>query len=109
MIGVGSLPITSMVGLFSGIVMALQMTRALTTYGAESRVGEIVSITLVREMGPVLTALLVAGRNASGIRKRARVHEGHGTNRRDARSWDRPVAETRHATTDRLPLRWCPC
>jgi phospholipid/cholesterol/gamma-HCH transport system permease protein len=66
-IGVGSLPITSMVGWFSGIVMALQMARALTTYGAESRVGEIVSITLVREMGPVLTALLVAGRNASGI------------------------------------------
>ncbi|MEP6962983.1 MAG: ABC transporter permease [Acidobacteriota bacterium] len=66
-IGVGSLPICSMVGLFSGIVMALQMARALTTYGAESRVGEIVSITLVREMGPVLTALLVAGRNASGM------------------------------------------
>jgi phospholipid/cholesterol/gamma-HCH transport system permease protein len=66
-IGVGSLPITSMVGWFAGIVMALQMARALTTYGAESRVGEIVSITLVREMGPVLTSLLVAGRNASGI------------------------------------------
>lgn len=66
-IGVGSLPICSMVGLFSGIVMALQMARALTTYGAESRVGEIVAITLVRELGPVLTALLVAGRNASGI------------------------------------------
>lgn len=66
-IGVGSLPITSMVGLFSGIVMALQMSRALTTYGAESQVGQIVSITLVREMGPVLTALLVAGRNASGM------------------------------------------
>ena len=56
-----------MVGWFAGIVMALQMARALTTYGAESRVGEIVSITLVREMGPVLTSLLVAGRNASGI------------------------------------------
>jgi len=66
-IGVGSLPITSMVGWFSGIVMALQMARALTTYGAESRVGEIVSITLVREMGPVLTSLLVAGRNARGM------------------------------------------
>ena len=58
-IGVGSLPIVSMVGLFSGIVMALQMARALTTYGAESQVGQIVSITLVREMGPVLSALLV--------------------------------------------------
>jgi phospholipid/cholesterol/gamma-HCH transport system permease protein len=66
-IGVGSLPITSMVGLFSGIVFALQMARGLTSYGAESRVGELVSITLVREMGPVLTALLVAGRNASGM------------------------------------------
>ena len=66
-IGVGSLPICSMVGLFSGIVMALQMGDALTTYGAESQVGQIVSITLVTQMGPVLTALLVAGRNASGM------------------------------------------
>lgn len=66
-IGVGSLPITSIVGLFTGIVMALQMGDALTTYGAESQVGTIVSITLVTQMGPVLTALLVAGRNASGM------------------------------------------
>jgi len=66
-IGVGSLPICSMVGLFSGIVMALQMGDALTQYGAESQVGTIVSITLVTQMGPVLAALLVAGRNASGM------------------------------------------
>lgn len=66
-IGVGSLFIVSLIGLFSGIVMALQMARALTTYGAQSQVGQIVSITLVRELGPVLTAVLVAGRNASGI------------------------------------------
>jgi phospholipid/cholesterol/gamma-HCH transport system permease protein len=43
------------------------MARALNTYGAASQVGTIVSLTLVRELGPVLTALLVAGRNASGI------------------------------------------
>src|ERR1700733_1636184 len=43
------------------------MARALTTYGAQGQIGQIVSITLVRELGPVLTALLVAGRNASGI------------------------------------------
>jgi phospholipid/cholesterol/gamma-HCH transport system permease protein len=43
------------------------MSRALNQYGAASQVGSIVSITLVRELGPVLTALLVAGRNASGI------------------------------------------
>jgi phospholipid/cholesterol/gamma-HCH transport system permease protein len=66
-IGVGSLFIVSLIGLFSGIVMALQMARALTQYGAEGQVGSIVAITLVRELGPVLTAVLVAGRNASGI------------------------------------------
>ena len=65
--GVGSLFIVSLIGLFSGIVMALQMARALTQYGAQNQVGQIVSITLVRELGPVLTAVLVAGRNASGI------------------------------------------
>jgi phospholipid/cholesterol/gamma-HCH transport system permease protein len=66
-IGVGSLPIVILTGFFSGAVMALQMSRALNQYGATDQVGQIVSITLVREMGPVLTALLVAGRNASGI------------------------------------------
>lgn len=66
-IGVGSLPIVVLTGFFSGAVMALQMSRALSTYGATGKVGEITAITLVREMGPVLTALLVAGRNASGI------------------------------------------
>ena len=66
-IGVGSLPIVSLIGLFSGLVMAMQMARALTQYGAQGQVGIVVSITLIRELGPVLTALLVAGRNASGI------------------------------------------
>lgn len=66
-IGVGSLSIVMLTGFFSGAVMALQMSRALAQYGASGKVGEIVSITLVRELGPVLTALLVAGRNASGI------------------------------------------
>jgi len=66
-IGVGSLPIVLLTGFFSGIVMALQMSRALETYGAVSQTGPIVAITLVREMGPVLTALVAAGRNAAGI------------------------------------------
>jgi phospholipid/cholesterol/gamma-HCH transport system permease protein len=67
LIGIGSLPVVILTGFFSGAVMALQMSRALETYGASSQVGRIVAITLVREMGPVLTALMVAGRNASGI------------------------------------------
>jgi len=66
-IGVGSLPIVILIGFFSGFVITMQMSRALEQYGATGQVGQIVAITLVRELGPVLTALLVAGRNASGI------------------------------------------
>jgi phospholipid/cholesterol/gamma-HCH transport system permease protein len=66
-IGVGSLLIVVLTGFFSGVVITMQMSRALTQYGATDQVGQIVAITLVRELGPILTALLVAGRNASGI------------------------------------------
>lgn len=67
MIGIGSLPVVILTGFFAGCIMALQMSRALQTYGATSQVGQLVAITLVREMGPVLTALMVAGRNSSGM------------------------------------------
>jgi phospholipid/cholesterol/gamma-HCH transport system permease protein len=66
-IGFGSIPIVLLTGFFSGAIIALQMARALNTYGASSQVSSIVALTLVRELGPVLTALLVTGRNASGI------------------------------------------
>jgi phospholipid/cholesterol/gamma-HCH transport system permease protein len=66
-IGVGSLTIVCMTGFFSGAVMALQMSRALAQYGQVGKTGTLVSLTLVRELGPVLTAIMVAGRNASGI------------------------------------------
>jgi phospholipid/cholesterol/gamma-HCH transport system permease protein len=66
-IGIGSLPVVILTGFFTGGILALQMARALNQYGASSQVGTIVAITLVRELGPVLTALLVAGRNASGM------------------------------------------
>ena len=66
-IGVGSLPIVVLTGGFSGAVMALQMSKALDTYGASGNTGQIVSFTLVTQLGPVLTSLVVAGRNASGI------------------------------------------
>src|SRR3954449_10470506 len=66
-IGVGSLMIAGITGFFGGAVMALQMSKALATYGQVSETGAIVSLTLVREFGPVLTGLMVAGRNASGI------------------------------------------
>jgi phospholipid/cholesterol/gamma-HCH transport system permease protein len=66
-IGVGSLMIAGMTGFFAGAVMALQMSKALATYGQVSKTGTLVSLTLVREFGPVLTGIMVAGRNASGI------------------------------------------
>ena len=66
-IGVGSLPIVLLIGLFSGLIMGVQLARTLATYGAQDEIGELVSVVLVRELGPVLVALLVAGRNASGI------------------------------------------
>jgi phospholipid/cholesterol/gamma-HCH transport system permease protein len=56
-----------LIGFFTGVVITMQMSRALAQYGAVDQVGPIVAITLVRELGPVLTAVLVAGRNASGI------------------------------------------
>ncbi|HEY9142180.1 MAG TPA: ABC transporter permease [Bryobacteraceae bacterium] len=66
-IGVGSLVVVALVGLFSGIVMALQMSRALAQYGEVEKTGTLVAITLARELGPVLTAIMMAGRNSSGI------------------------------------------
>ena len=66
-IGVGSLFIVVLTGLFSGAVMALQMSRVLSQYGQLGKTGTAVSITLVRELGPDLTALMVAGRNSSGM------------------------------------------
>ncbi len=66
-IGVGSLPIVVLTGFFTGAVLALQMSKALSQYGAVGKTGELVSISLVRELGPVLTSLMVAGRNSSGM------------------------------------------
>lgn len=66
-IGVGSLPVVILTGFFTGAVMAMQLARALSTYGATDQVAPVLCITLVRELGPVLTALMVSGRNAAGI------------------------------------------
>ena len=66
-IGVGSLLIVVLTGFFAGVVMALQMAHALRSYGQVSKTGTLVSITLARELGPVLSALMMAGRNATGM------------------------------------------
>ncbi len=66
-IGFGSLPIVLLTGLFTGAVLALQTYRTLQTFGEVGLMGEAVALSVVRELGPVLTALMVAGRNSSGI------------------------------------------
>jgi phospholipid/cholesterol/gamma-HCH transport system permease protein len=66
-IGVGSLPVVALTGFSIGAVLALQSSNTLQRFGSLSLTGQLVSLTMVRELGPVLTGLMVAGRNSSGI------------------------------------------
>ena len=66
-IGAGSLPIVLLSGFFIGAVMVLQTGAQFERFGQTSLTGDVVSIALVRELGPTITGLLVAGRCSSGI------------------------------------------
>ena len=66
-IGVGSLPIILLTGFFTGGVLTLQTYPTLSYYGGQGQTGQLVAFTLVRELGPVLSALMVAGRIGSAI------------------------------------------
>ncbi len=66
-IGVGSLPIVMLTGFFIGAVMVLQTASQFERFGQTALTGDVVAIALVRELGPSISALLVAGRNSSGI------------------------------------------
>jgi len=66
-IGIGSLPIVVLTGFFTGCVLALQSVTALKEFGAVSKTGSLVALSMVKELGPVLTGLMVSGRNASGM------------------------------------------
>ena len=66
-IGVGSLTVVLLTGAFTGAVLALQSGLTLDQFGARSMVGRLVSASMVKELGPVLTALMVTGRVGSGI------------------------------------------
>ncbi len=67
LLGVRSLGITSVAAVFTGLVLALQTSFALARFGAKAYSGMIVGLAMTRELGPVLTALLVGGRVGSGI------------------------------------------
>ena len=66
-IGVGSLTIIVLTGFFTGGVLTLQTFPTLKFYGAQSTTGYLVALSLVRELGPVLSALMVTGRVGSAI------------------------------------------
>ncbi|HEY7370422.1 MAG TPA: ABC transporter permease [Thermoanaerobaculia bacterium] len=66
-IGVRSMGITGITALFTGMVLALQTAYALEAFGGKTFMGRVVALSLVRELGPVLTALMVGGRVGSGI------------------------------------------
>jgi phospholipid/cholesterol/gamma-HCH transport system permease protein len=66
-IGVGSTTIVLLSGFFTGGVLALQSAATLSEFGATAVTGRFVSLTMIRELGPVLTGIMVAGRNASSM------------------------------------------
>jgi len=67
LIGVGSVPIVVLTGFFTGGVLALQSAASLAQFGAQAYTGRFVSLSMFRELAPVLTGLMVSGRNASGM------------------------------------------
>lgn len=66
-IGVRCVPIVAIVGLFTGLVMGLQLYYTLVKFGAESALGTAVALSLIRELGPVLTALMIVGQAGSAL------------------------------------------
>jgi phospholipid/cholesterol/gamma-HCH transport system permease protein len=67
LIGVGSLPIVVLTGLSVGALLALNAASTLQQFGGITLIGRLVSIGMVTELGPLITGLMVAGRNASGM------------------------------------------
>src|SRR3989304_6042036 len=65
--GVGSLTIVCLTGLFTGMVLTVQSSATLDACGGRPYVGRMVSLSMIRELGPVLTSLMVAGRVGSGM------------------------------------------
>src|SRR5580692_2510062 len=66
-VGFGSLPIVILTGFFTGCVLTLQSATSLKQFGAVNMTGRLVALSMVKELGPVLTGLMVSGRNASGM------------------------------------------
>ena len=66
-IGVKSIPVVMITALFTGMVLALQSYTGFKRFGAEGFVGSVVALSMTRELGPVLTALIVTGRAGAAM------------------------------------------
>lgn len=66
-IGVKTILVITLTGLFTGMVLSLQSYHVLATLGAESKLGSIIALSLIRELGPVIAALMVVGRVGSAL------------------------------------------
>jgi phospholipid/cholesterol/gamma-HCH transport system permease protein len=66
-IGARSSNIVMLVGLFTGMVLGLQLYYTLTKFGSEGVLGSVVALTLIRELGPVLTAIMITARSGSAM------------------------------------------
>ena len=91
-IGVGSLTIIMLTGFFTGGVLTIQTFPTLAFWGQQGQTGRLVAVSLVRELGPVLTALMVTGRvsNCGGTR----VDDRLAADRRHARARYRSDSKT---------------
>lgn len=66
-LGVKSVSITVLTAIFAGMVLALQFGASMARFGAREYVGQVVALSILRELGPVLTALMVGGRIGAGM------------------------------------------
>ncbi len=66
-IGVKTILVIALTGTFTGMVLSLQSYHVLVLFGAEAKLGSILSLSLIREIGPVITALMIVGRAGSAL------------------------------------------
>jgi phospholipid/cholesterol/gamma-HCH transport system permease protein len=66
-IGARALPVTALVGFTIGVVLAYLMSRQLRLFGADTFIVNILGLSIIRELGPMLAAILIAGRSGSAI------------------------------------------
>ena len=89
-IGVKSVSVVAITGTFIGMVLAVQAHHQFAMMGLATRLGSVINISIVRELGPVLAATMLAGRVGSSDGRRAGHHAGHRADRRPLGPGDQP-------------------